>query len=199
MTEKRNYVMKRRAEAQDATRLKIVEAAMHLHGEVGARNTTISAIAERAGVQRLTVYRHFPSEFEVFQACTSHWLGLNTPPDPATWAAIGDPMARAQAGIAAIYGYYGRTQRMLALSYRDVDTVPALQQPMAELANYVAAAAAGLAAGFKRKGKAQTMLSATLAHAVHFLTWQNLESLGLDNERKVALALAWLHGCQPNP
>jgi AcrR family transcriptional regulator len=67
---------------------------MQLHEEIGPRATTISAIADRAGVQRLTVYRHFPDETAVFQACTAHWLSLNPPPDPADWAGITDPRNR---------------------------------------------------------------------------------------------------------
>ena len=71
---------------QEETRRRIVEAAAGLHENVGPRDTTISAIAEKAGVQRLTVYRHFPDETELFKACTAHWLALNPPPDPASWA-----------------------------------------------------------------------------------------------------------------
>ena len=79
---------------------------MRLHEELGPRATTISAIAEEAGVQRLTVYRHFPDETAVFQACTAHWLGLNPPPDPSGWAAIEDPLERLKAALTAFYRYY---------------------------------------------------------------------------------------------
>jgi len=84
MSGKRPYQLKKRAMSREETRRKIVEATMHLHEEIGPRATTISAIAERAGVQRLTVYNHFPDETAVFQACTSHWLSLNPPPDTST-------------------------------------------------------------------------------------------------------------------
>ena len=134
MAEKRKYQQKKRAEAQAETRQRIVEATMALHEEVGPRATTISAIAERAGVQRLTVYRHFPDETAVFQACTSHWLSLNPPPAPEDWADAATPGERRAAALAAFDAYYGRTRAMWAASHRDVEQVPALQGPMAEFA-----------------------------------------------------------------
>ncbi len=94
---KRPYRMRERAKSQEQTRLTIVEATMQLHEELGPRNTTITEIAKRAGVQRLTVYSHFPDETAVFQACTSHWLSLNPPPDPASWSSIEDPGLRFRA------------------------------------------------------------------------------------------------------
>lgn len=194
MSGTRNYVMKKRAEAQDATRLKIVEAAMHLHEELGPRATTISAIAERAGVQRLTVYRHFADEFAVFQACTSHWQSLNPPPDPASWQDIADPMARAEAATNALYDYYGRTRRMWSQSFRDVDEVPALKQPMASVAAYIEQVADDLTAAFKLRGASRDRVAATLAHAIHFPTWDHLETLGIGQAKKVALVLSWVRG-----
>ena len=194
MSEKRSYVKRKRAEAQDATRLKIVEAAMRLHEEVGPRDTTISAIAERAGVQRLTVYRHFADDFAVFQACTSHWQSLNPPPDPADWGDIAEPVPRAGTAITALYDYYGRTQRMWSSSYRDVDQVPALQQPMAAVAAYLGQVADDLIATFNLRGVVRERMAATMAHVLHFPTWAHLETLGLSNAAKVALALSWIRG-----
>lgn len=199
MTEKRNYVMRKRAEAQDATRLRIVEAAMQLHEEKGPRNTTISAIAERAGVQRLTVYRHFPNEFAVFEACTSHWQALNPPPDPAIWGDSADPLARAEAAIGALYDYYAGTRRMLSLSFRDVDQVPALEAPMGRVAGYMEAVIADLAGTFKAAPRVRERIEATIAHAIHFPTWEHLEMLGLDNAKKLGLVLGWLRGSLDQP
>ena len=84
----RRYALKRRADRQNETRQRIVEATVHLHQTIGGAKTTISAIAEKAGVERLTVYRHFPDEKTLFTACTSHYLALNPPPDPAAWEKI---------------------------------------------------------------------------------------------------------------
>src|SRR5918912_637405 len=95
-TQKRPYRMKRRAELEERTRLRITE----------------SAIAERAGVRRSTVYRHFPDEETLFAACSSHWRAANPPPDPRAWAAIDDPAARTETALPELYAFSARTQAM---------------------------------------------------------------------------------------
>jgi AcrR family transcriptional regulator len=189
MTEKRPYRMRERAKAQDETRRRIVEATMHLHEEIGPRATTISAIAERAGVQRLTVYRHFPDETAVFQACTSHWLELNPPPDPGGWAELVG-WERLRAGVAAFYGYYSGTRAMWTAAHRDVAEVPALQGPMAEFAGLVGAVAVDLAGEVGGAGG----VAVTLRHALVFPTWVDLEGQGIDDGGKVALVEGWVRG-----
>lgn len=171
---KRTYTPRRRAEKQQETRQRIVEAAMALHGEVGPRDTTISAIAERAGVQRLTVYRHFPDDGSLFAACTGHWLALNPPPDPAAWAGIADPADRARAALGMLYGYYRRTAGMWRGSWRDREAVPALEQPMAEVDRYLVGIADGLTAAWGTSGKGKRALTALARHAVRFSTWESL-------------------------
>ncbi len=192
---KRTYRMRDRAKSQEETRKKIVEAAMHLHEEVGPRATTISAIAERAGVQRLTVYRHFPDETAVFQACTSHWLSLNPPPDPRDWAEIPDAHSRFKAAIGAFYVYYSQTERMWTASYRDIDDVPALQQPMAEIAAFLKSVGDDLIAAFDPKGR-NPALAATIRHALQFSTWADLESQGLGEPEKTDVIMDWLTGTE---
>lgn len=194
---KRTYRMRDRAKSQEETRKKIVEAAMHLHEEVGPRATTISAIAERAGVQRLTVYRHFPDETAVFQACTSHWLSLNPPPDPDDWAEIPDARSRFKAAISAFYGYYSKTERMWTAAYRDVDDVPALQQPMAEIAAFLKSVGGSLIAALDPKG-INPSLAATVRHGLQFSTWADLESQGLSETEKVDLVMNWIAGAEAN-
>ncbi|TPE48984.1 TetR/AcrR family transcriptional regulator [Amaricoccus solimangrovi] len=188
----RPYRQSKRARSQEETRLRIVEATMRLHEELGPRNTTISAIAERAGVQRLTVYRHFPDETAVFQACTAHWLSLNPPPDPADWAAIADPRARFRAAIAAFHGYFSRTRAMWTVSFRDVAEVPALHGPMAEVAAFLAGVAADLVAAFG--AEAAPHVAPTIRHALAFPTWADLEAQGLTNAEKLDLVTGWLFG-----
>ena len=188
---KRPYRLRERAKSQEETRAKIVEATMQLHEEIGPRATTISAIAERSGVQRLTVYRHFPDETAVFQACTSHWLSLNPPPDPAGWAGTSDPEARFTAAAAAFYAYFSRTRRMWTVSFQDVAFVPALQGPMADFAAYLDGVAADLIARFEA-GSDEVHLAPTIRHALRFQTWADLEDQGLGDEAKVALVSHWL-------
>ncbi|MFZ2099881.1 MAG: TetR/AcrR family transcriptional regulator [Oricola sp.] len=192
MDRKRSYTLRERAKSQEETRNRIVEATMQLHEEIGPRATTISAIAEKAGVQRLTVYRHFEDETAVFQACTAHWLSLNPPPDPADWAGEEDPRRKASATLAAFYRYYKATKRMWTVSFRDVADVPALQGPMAQFAGFVATVADDLVAAFAEDPDGR--IAATLKHALAFPTWSNLDALGLDNAAKLALVEAWLDG-----
>lgn len=188
---KRAYRMRERAKSQEETRLKIVEATMHLHEEIGARATTISAIAERSGVQRLTVYRHFPDEAAVFQACTSHWLSLNPPPGPEIWAGIADARERFRAALSTFYDYFSRTRRMWTKSFQDVAQVPALQPPMAEFAAYLEEVAKALVAGFDEDPDRE-VIAATIRHALHFMTWADLEEQGLNDEAKLTVVFYWL-------
>ena len=97
--ETRKYEKKRRAELEAETRRRITETAVELHGTVGPAHTSISAIAERAGVRRSTVYRHFPDEAALFNACSSHWEATNPVPDMGAWAAIQDPDERLRAAL----------------------------------------------------------------------------------------------------
>src|SRR4051812_49797197 len=89
--EKRPYRMKRRAELEASTRLRITESAVALHGTLGPARTSISAIAEHAGVRRSTVYRHFADEAALFAACSSHWRAADPAPGPAGGRGGGGP------------------------------------------------------------------------------------------------------------
>src|SRR3954466_4087468 len=109
---RRRYRKRRRAENEAEPRRRITEAAVKLHGTVGPAKTTVSGIAREAGVQRATVYRHFPDEEAIFQACTSHFRALHPPPDLLQWAAIGDPHERLRVALQEIYVYYAETRQM---------------------------------------------------------------------------------------
>lgn len=188
---KRPYAMRKRRESQDETRRRIVEATMQLHEEIGPRATNISAIAERAGVQRLTVYRHFPDEAAVFRACTSHWLSLNPPPALEQWRQLDDASARMREALRLFYAYYRRTNRMWAAAHRDVAVVPALQEPMLEFERYLRSVGDELFRHFKSR-RNRRLLAATVHHVLSFTTWASLEAQGLSDEDKAATALAWV-------
>ncbi|WP_151704276.1 TetR/AcrR family transcriptional regulator [Nitrincola alkalilacustris] len=188
MTEKRNYRLRKRAETKEETRQRIVEASMQLHEELGPSLTTISAIAERAGVQRLTVYRHFADETAIFQACTSHWLCLNPLPDPDKWMSISDGMERTRTALLAFYHYYRQTERMLTVSYRDEALVPALQQPMEEVRTFMRSIKDGLMAALDNNPE----LAITVQHALDFTTWKSLREQGLSDEKMVTLVCGWI-------
>jgi AcrR family transcriptional regulator len=196
MTRPRRYTQRKRAATREETRLRIVEATMRLHEEVGPRATTISAIAQRAGVQRLTVYRHFPDETAVFQACTAHWLALHPPPDAAAWAALAPGEARARAALLAFYRYYRDTQRMWHAAHRDEPEVPALQGPMAAFRDHLDEVSEGLRAGFA--AAEDPRLAATLRHGLAFSTWASLAAQGLDDQAMTDLVMAWLGAFSPH-
>src|SRR5438309_11470297 len=109
----RSYRMQRRAELQRQTRLRITESAVALHGTVGPSRTSISAVAAHAGVRRSTVYRHFPDEAALFDACTAHWAAANPPPDLDAWARIESADERLDVALSELYAFYGRTEAML--------------------------------------------------------------------------------------
>lgn len=198
MQKKRTYTLKQRAESQEATRERIVEAAMELHGEIGPRATSISAIAERAGVQRLTVYRHFPTEADVFAACSAHFLELNPPPDPAQWQAQQDPLERVRIAITAFYAYYARTAYMWARVLADEAAVPALAEPLGGYRQMIVDLAYDLADAFKA-GRRKRHLAATLEHILFFPTWSDLDSRGVDERQRVSLVLSWISGVIGDP
>lgn len=197
MTKTRRYTQRKRAADREETRLRIVEATMALHEEIGPGATTISAIAQRAGVQRLTVYRHFPDETAVFEACTSRWLELNPPPDPAVWASLEPGKSQAHAALLAFYRYYRDTQRMWRAANRDEPKVPALQGPMRNFRDYLREVGEGIVQGFA--ASEEPRLAVTLRHALAFSTWASLEAQGLDDEAMADLAMAWLQGAAPEP
>src|ERR671929_1008618 len=124
----RTYQQTRRAQHQAETRRRIVEAMVELHQEIGPARTTISAIADRAGVERLTVYRHFPDERSMFEACTTHYATEVPQPDPAAWAETQDPAERLRQALLEFYDYYRRAEQMLVHATRDVPQLPALAQ-----------------------------------------------------------------------
>lgn len=188
---KRKYTLRKRAEQLDETRLRILEATMALHEELGPRNTTISAIAERAGVQRLTVYRHFEDETALFQACTACWLERHPPPAPPAGCA-GDAAAATRVALQALYAYYAGTLRMWAVSYRDVDLVPALQAPMQQVANYLEAYREALFTRWVPARGRAAALRATLTLAVSFDAWRTLAEAGLDEPSIASLVVDWV-------
>jgi len=188
----RKYTKFLRAEQQDETREKIVEATVALHEELGPANTSIKAIAEKAGVQRLTVYRHFPDDVSLFQACTSHWFGLNPPPNLAEWAELEDAGERSHAALLAFYRYYRRTEKMWSAAYRDVDQLEALQGPMAQFEAYLDLVRDDLLARWKLKPGQKKSLAITLRHCLRFSTWASLKKEKLSDKKIVELVMGWV-------
>jgi AcrR family transcriptional regulator len=186
--QKRPYRMKRRAEQEAETRLRITESAVELHGAVGPARTSVSAVAERAGVRRSTVYRHFPDEAALFAACSAHWLAANPPPDFSAWGALADPDERLERGLAELYGYYRGTAAMLDKLLRDAAAVPVVGELMGAYAQALELAAERLMRGRGLRGGARDRTRAAVDHALAFSTWQQLALVqGLDDSAAVEL------------
>ena len=134
---KRKYELKKRADDVAATRRRITEAAVALHGTLGPSRTTMSAVAEQAGVERRTLYRHFPTEADLFAACSAHYFSTNPWPDLGSWRAIPDPTRRLARALYELYAYYERTEPMLSNVLRDAELVDHARAATAPLQAYL--------------------------------------------------------------
>jgi AcrR family transcriptional regulator len=190
----RKYELKQRAENVEETRRRIVEAAVELHGTVGPARTTVSAIADRAGVQRQTYYRHFPDERGLFEACSGLWQERHPPPDPSGLREIADGTERLRLALTGLYDFYESGEPMLANVVRDApvheitaQTAAMRSAAMAELRDVLAEVVAPPG----RPATAGAMLDLLL----DFTTWQALvRRSGLSRDEAVELAVDLL-GC----
>lgn len=190
---KRKYTLKQRARKKEETRTRIVQATVELHEKLGPRNTTISAIADRAGVQRLTVYRHFPDERRLYAACTSHWLENHPPPDPVQWQEIEDPLERTRKALESLYAYFRGTEAMWTAAYRDRPEVPAMEEPMAQFDAYLEGIRHDLLDAWETKDTERSdRPHAVLGLALRLCTWQSLNEEGLTDPDMAALVASWV-------
>jgi AcrR family transcriptional regulator len=192
MVKKRKYDMKKRAQLQRETRRRIVEATVELHRTHGPAHTTIKEIAQRAGVNRLTVYNHFPDQADLLKACSRRWTEQHPRPDPTPWAQIRDPQERLRTALTELYGYYARTEPMRANVLRDAETMPALAALLeGTVVPYLETLRDVLAEGWEVRGKGRRrLLLATLKLAIDFHTWRTLElGSGLSREEAVETML----------
>jgi AcrR family transcriptional regulator len=186
--QKRKYEKKRRAEAEAQTRLRITESAVDLHGSLGPAQTTMSAVAEHAGVRRSTLYRHFPDERALFGACSAHWAKANPPPDISRWSSIEDPAERLDAALAELYAFYGRNEEMLDKLLRDAPTVPVVDELMGAFRAFLDEAAKVLMRRRGLRGNAAKRTRAAIGHALGFRTWQDLtQAQGLGDKDAVEM------------
>jgi AcrR family transcriptional regulator len=188
----RSYTLKRRAEQQADTRRRIVEAAVGLHGTIGPAQTSLSMIAERAGVQRHTLYAHFPDERSLFVACSGLVEERDPLPQAAPWRDIADRSARIRTGLSAVYDWYGRNASLVAAVLRDGEHHALTREtserrfgpPMAQWREV-------LAAGLSNKQYA------LLALALSFHTWRTLAGeAGLETAAAVEAMLEAIEQAQ---
>lgn len=187
----RAYRMRKRLDDVEDTRRRITEAAVELHGTVGPRQTTFSAVADLAGVQRSTVYRHFPDEEALFGACTSHWLARHPWPSTDPWAAEADPVARLRRGFGDLYAYYDANRDMLANSVRDIDVMPAFVGELVR-AQIVGIHEVLFEPWAEHPGSDD--LSAALATGIDLRTWSALTDAGLGTRSAAELMTRMVAG-----
>jgi AcrR family transcriptional regulator len=210
-SKKRPYTQRARARRREELHRRITKAAVQLHGSVGPARTTVRDIAKLAGVRRATVYNHFSSDLELYDACSSLWFSENPPPDPTGWAEISDPAERIKVALEAMYEYYGRGREMLGNVLRDTPQVPSLREvlrlkwwPLMEM--MVATLAEGWSDLEGDKGTqvetssqqpveshdGNLRLNASLRVALDFFTWQTMSKSGLSAHQAARLAAAWI-------
>jgi len=174
MSKSRTYELKQRAERQQETRRRIVEAAVELHAMLGPSRTTVTAIAERAGVTRPTVYAHFPDTRSLFEACSGRVRETVPPPDPAAWRSISDPGERLETALRDLYGYYERLEPLLENVQRDAAVMPLVGEMNAYRVRYLEEIRDLLLEGWPTRGGARARLARAIGHALEFRTWQSL-------------------------
>jgi len=188
----RKYVLNRRAERQDETRERIVNAAVALHHTIGPAHTTDVAIAEKAGVTRRTFYRHFPDEVSLFRACTSHSFEKWPPPQPDKWRRVADPNERLRLALDELYAYYRVAGAGLVVIMRDRGLLRAELLALPGRADSLRAMPSVLLEPWKARGRRRQVLAAALVHATAVTTWQSLvmqEHLASSEAEELLIAL----------
>jgi AcrR family transcriptional regulator len=186
----RRYELKRRAEEQERTRRRIIDAVVSLHEEVGPARTTIVGVAKRAHVSRPTVYAHFPDEDSLIRACSADWAARNPMPEVSAWATIEDTRRRLRVALAELYGYYARRERMLGNVLRDALLMPSVAAAVDSIYGPYAEEAVAVLALSKRR---RTL--ATLHLALDFRTWEALTAAGRLADGEAAELMADLVEC----
>ena len=189
-TTRRPYRKRKRADSEQRTRQRITEAAVALHQTVGPARTSVKAVSERAGVDRATVYRHFPDEQALFDACTAHYYARHPMPDPSGCRTITQPDVRLRAALADLYAWFADTEQMLTPGTRDLDSVPAGAREA--FLGYFNAVRAALLTGRVERGRARARVSAAIGHAISFPTWRSLvreQQLSADDAVELMIAM----------
>ena len=182
----RKLNLQARALRQSETRKRITQAAVELHQQVGPLHTTITAIAQRAGVERLTVYRHFPDEASLHEACQQHFFAAHALPNLMLWREISPFPNRLEVGLTELYEYWDQTHEMFSSVLRDHEVDP--ERSGAGVVDFISRAHDALLDGEDISGQLGQRLRAFVGHAVHFYTWRSLvRGQGLSNAEAARL------------
>lgn len=196
----RPYRMQKRAEHVDDTRRRITAAAARLHTTIGPANTTVAAIADEAGVTRLTVYRHFADLDVLFEACRAHWRAENPPPETAAWAAIPELEDRVRTALTRLYGWYREHAEELFPIYRDITAMPSSSQTRMRDENRRLGQL--LVGDAEPTGVDERLLIAASCHVLDYRTWRSLAiAQGLSDAEAVMIGVRLLTklGADPRP
>lgn len=188
MRQRRTYTKVRRAAAEEETRRRIIEALIELHEEVGPSRTTVSAVAERAGVERLTVYRHFPHEQSMIRACSAMYMERHPPPAPGPFEGV-EPLLAVRSTLAAVYSWYRSNAAMFSNVLADAERMESVREASSDLLGYADALASQLDRLFAGRSAQRR---ATLRHALEFSTWQSLSRLTSSDRAAADTATAWV-------
>lgn len=167
MSTDRKYTLRARAERQEETRRRIVEVTERLHREVGPAKTTIAEIARRAGVERLTVYRNFPTNSELFGACQALFLSGSPPPGIA---------ADVESTLLGWYRWYRANQDMVRNVQRDRRSLSELDELLRSTSDAGLDRTAAALAG--DDPRAEQLIRV----ALEFNTWDLLAGRGASDE-----------------
>ncbi|MHB1326576.1 MAG: TetR/AcrR family transcriptional regulator [Gemmatimonadales bacterium] len=188
----RSYIKRQRAAQEAATRQRIVEAAVHLHESRGG-GATLSEVARRAGVARVTLYRHFPDELALLSACTSHYLARHQPPSLERWIAVVDPIERLELGLRETYAYHRETEAMMTAAEHEVAVNPVLAKLLEPMVAYWAAARQALLRGWRLGAKQRLLIDGAIGVALALPTWRLLtRQHNLSDEQCVAMFVEML-------
>lgn len=190
---KRKYELKNRARQIEHTRRRITEATIDLHRTVGPAATHVSEIARRAGVERRTVYNHFPDQVSLLRACSQHWRALHPAPDPATWLMIEEAGERRRRALRDLYAWYGETEPMTANVLRDAETLPELRKIIDPgLGAYLDSVRRILTASAPARGRRRARIEAAVRAVVDFHFWRSISSLGDEDAAELAASFVEL-------
>jgi AcrR family transcriptional regulator len=192
----RRYELKRRAQRQKETRQRIIDATIDLHKTIGASQTTISEIAKRAGVGRVTVYRHFPDEETLFYACSGHYFAQHPFPNVEHWREIADPLERLRLGLRESYAWHSENEQMIAMALAEARDLPMMDPYHA----FWDRAAETLAAAWRLRGRRRANLKAAIALALSFDTHRTLtREHQLTNDQAITLMTRLAEGASREP
>lgn len=185
----RKYEMRRRAERIDDTRRRIAKAVHDLHATVGPARATVSAIAEQAGVDRVTVYRHFPNELSLYRACLEHWSTERPLPNPEGWRSAESAEDRLRVGLGQLYRHYEENEGLWSNGWRDIPRLPLLAEADAPVFETFARMQAVLVEPWPaRPIRARRVVEAWVGHAMEFPTWESfLRRQGLSPDQLLDL------------